>query len=105
MPVNSLRRLSQRYEYGKLKYGNAEAFKDGLPVSDCIDSMFRHLLQYLEGDNSEDHMAAIAWGAFAIMYYEENVPQFQDIELRKKFTTSRGSFKYIQKVIKKGEFK
>ena len=105
MPMCGLRRLAQRYEYGKLKYGKAEAYKDGLPVTDSMDSMFRHMVSYLEGDNSEDHMAAIAWGAMCIMHMEEHVPKFQDIPARKKFTKAKGDFEYLKKNIEGGFFK
>lgn len=97
IPANGMRRVAQRYEYGKIKYGNASAYKDGLPVSDCLDSIFRHLWAYLEGDNSEDHLAAVVWGCLAIMYYEEVKPQWQDIPARKRYSVKRGSFNYIQK--------
>ena len=99
MPSNALRRLSQRYEYGHIKYGDSAAYKDGLPVSDCLDSIFRHLVSYMDGDNSEDHLAAIAWGCFAIMYYEEEKPRWQDLKNRKKYTKGKGSFNYIEKYI------
>ena len=105
MPMCGLKRLAQRYEYGKLKYGKADAYKDGLPVQDSIDSMFRHLVSYLEGDNSEDHMAAIAWGALCVMHVEENVPKFQDVPGRKKFTKAKGDFEYLKKNIEGGFFK
>lgn len=98
MPMNALRRLAQRYEYGQLKYGKAAAYKDGLPVSDTCNSIFRHVIAYLEGDNSEDHMAAIAWNAFCVMYMEECRPQFQDVESR----ATINDFNYIERAIKEG---
>lgn len=94
IPPNALRRLGQRYEYGHLKYGNTEAFKDGLPISTCIDSIYRHLLAYIEGDNTEDHMAALAWNAFAVMLYEEKLPQWQDLKVRQDIT----QFDYLKEV-------
>ena len=35
--------------------------------------MFRHLLKWMAGDESEDHLAAIAWNAMAIMHYQEMI--------------------------------
>lgn len=85
MPMVALRRLAQRYEYGAIKYGKSEGYKDGLPVSDCWDSAIRHLIEYMDGDNSEDHLAACVWNCFAMMEMEVNNPKWQDIEARKKF--------------------
>lgn len=85
MPMNALTRVSRRYEYGAVKYGNAAAYKDGLPVSDCWDSAMRHLVAYMSGDNSEDHLAACIWNCMAMMYMEEKKPKWQDISERRKF--------------------
>jgi hypothetical protein len=83
--MNALTRVSRRYEYGAVKYGNAAAYKDGLPVSDCWDSAMRHLVAYMSGDNSEDHLAACIWNCMAMMYMEEKKPKWQDIPERRKF--------------------
>lgn len=82
MSTAGLRRLSARYKYGFIKYGASDNYKKGLPASDCIDSCFRHLVAYLEGDNSEDHLAAVAWNAFCIMEMECNNPKYCNITTR-----------------------
>ena len=34
--------------------------------------MIKHVVRYLqEGNEKDDNLAAIAWGAFALMHYEE----------------------------------
>lgn len=101
MPMNSLRRLAQRYEYGQLKYGKSDAYKDGLPVLDCMDSLLRHAVAYMDGDNSEDHMAAIAWNAFAVMFMEEENPKWQDIKSRSELSKENGDFEYLRKELEK----
>lgn len=78
-----LTRLGQRYEYGHRKYGASDNYKKGLPISGCMDSIMRHWMAYLDGDNSEDHMAAIAWNAFCIMENEVMNPEYQDIPARR----------------------
>lgn len=83
MSTIALKRLAGRYLYGQLKYGASDNYKKGLPISDCWDSAMRHLVEYMEGDNSEDHLAAVAWNCFAMMEIEEKRPEFQDIEARK----------------------
>lgn len=84
-PPCAMKRLAARYEYGADKYGQPEEFKKGLPVSDCMDSLLRHAFEYLDGDNSEDHMAAIAWNAFAIMHMEQPsmAGKWQDLPQRR----------------------
>lgn len=101
IPPIAMKRLSQRYELGQVKYGKSEAFKDGIPVSRNFDSAMRHLWQYLDGDNSEDHLAAIVWNCFAIMEMEVNNPKWQDLKSRKKFRNE--CKEYLEYT--KGEFK
>lgn len=82
VPTVALKRLSHRYQYGEMKYGATDNFKKGLPVSNCWDSAMRHLVAYMDGDNSEDHLAAVAWNVFAIMEMEKSHPEMVDIETR-----------------------
>jgi len=70
IPPCSLRRLAKHYENGAHKYGDRN-WEKGQPLSSYVDSMLRHGQDYLSGDRSEDHLAAIAWNAFAIMFTEE----------------------------------
>lgn len=86
MSMVGLRRLSHRYEYGARKYKASDDYKKGLPTSHCFDSAMRHLVSYMMGDNSEDHLAAVAWNVFCIMEMEENNPKWQDIPTRQQFT-------------------
>ncbi len=45
----------------------------GLPISQCIASLERHLLAYKLGLQDEDHMAAIRTNAGFILHYEEEI--------------------------------
>lgn len=54
-------------------------WKKGQPYSRAYASLFRHLIQWREGDRSEDHISAVAWNAFALMYYEERMPELNDL--------------------------
>ena len=72
IPPYSLRRLAKHYENGAIKYGDRN-WEKGQPISSYLDSMLRHGQDYLKGDRSEDHMAAVSWNAFAIMYTLEMV--------------------------------
>lgn len=82
IPPGPLRRLAIHYERGGAKYGDHN-WESGLPTSWYMDSLLRHAFQYLAGDVLEDHLAAIAWNAFAIMHTEEFLLDFQDIPARR----------------------
>lgn len=72
IPPYSLLRLARHYENGAVKYGDRN-WEKGQPIASYIDSMLRHGQDYLKGDRSEDHLAAVAWNAFAAMFTEELV--------------------------------
>lgn len=69
---HGLRRLALRYEAGARQKGERN-WEGGFPVSRCVDSALRHLTDYLTGDRTEDHLAAVAWQMFAAMEFEEQV--------------------------------
>ena len=66
----ALTRLSRHYQAGSLKYSDRN-WEKGMPFSRYTASMFRHLIAWMQKDDSEDHLAAIAWNAFAIMHHQE----------------------------------
>lgn len=76
-----LRRLARWYQLGAEKYADRN-WEKGVPISSCINSAFRHLIKYMLGMDDEDHLAAIAWNIFAVMHFEEVMPQMQDIPSR-----------------------
>ncbi len=69
---HALKRLAQHYENGAVKYGDRN-WEKGQPVSRYLDSAIRHLYDYLAGDRSEDHLAAVAWNAMAAIETEKRV--------------------------------
>lgn len=78
IPTGPLRRLADLYARGAIKYDDNNWMK-GQPYSRAYASLFRHLIAWREGDRDEDHIAAVAWNAFAIMYYEDNKPELDDL--------------------------
>ncbi len=78
-----LKRLALRCMYGKIKYGCDRGWAYPRPSSTYIDSIFRHLTQYLLGDDSEDHLAAAIWNIQALMFNEEHSKKFHDIVERR----------------------
>jgi hypothetical protein len=78
IPPYPLYRLAMHYTNGANKYGENNWTK-GMPMSRTWESLERHVQSYKEGDMSEDHLAAIAWNAFALMWYGERMPETNDL--------------------------
>lgn len=74
IPAYPLERLAKHYENGAKRYSDNNWCK-GMPVSRCLDSLLRHANHYKAGKTDEDHLSAIVFNAFAIIYYEEMVRQ------------------------------
>lgn len=53
-------RLARHFENGAVKYGD-DNWRKGLPLRRFIDSAFRHLCQYANGEEGEDHLTAAIW--------------------------------------------
>lgn len=66
-----LYRLAMLHVRGSDKYGDYN-WELGQPTSRVLDSLMRHVEDYRRGDRTEDHLAAIAWNAFAIMHFEDS---------------------------------
>jgi len=78
LPPSGVRRLAKHYENGAIKYGDRN-WQLGQPSSRYMDSLLRHAFSYLDGKRDEDHLAAIAWNAFGIIYNEEVLPDMDDL--------------------------
>jgi len=79
IPPEPLFRLARIYQLGAEKY-EPNNWKKGIQWSLCLDSMERHLQKWKRGDKDEDHLAIVAWRAFALMYYEEKHKELCDID-------------------------
>ena len=69
LPPDALRAAARRFEDGALKYGRNN-WQKGIPLSRYVDSLYRHLWQYIEGDTTEDHGGAIIWNAMCLVQTE-----------------------------------
>jgi len=65
IPVRSLRKLAKRFEDGAEKY-NRDNWKQGIPLSRYVDSLYRHLWAFMDGDDTEDHLGAVIWNAVCL---------------------------------------
>lgn len=62
-----IRRLAVRLEEGALKYDRGN-WRKGIPLSRAVDGIKRHTDQAAQGDQSEDHLAAIAFGVMLMQF-------------------------------------
>lgn len=72
LPPEAITRLAQHYENGAKKYADRN-WEKGLPLSRFIDSAFRHLMQFMAGDRTEDHLAAILWNISGYIWTEKKI--------------------------------
>jgi len=78
IPTGPLRRLADLYARGAVKY-DENNWRKGQPYSRAYASLFRHMMAWRDGDATEDHLAAVCFNAMAIMYYEDNKPELNDL--------------------------
>lgn len=57
-------------------------WEEGIPIHSMLDSAFRHLAKYMDGQTDEDHLCAAATNLLMAMWTEEKHPSMQDIPTR-----------------------
>jgi hypothetical protein len=67
IPNHSLFRLARLYEEGAKKYSERN-WERGQNLMSYLDSCFRHLNNLLNGEQTEDHAACVAWNIFGFMH-------------------------------------
>lgn len=100
----------QRFGYlmtaGARKYGDSNFLK-GMPSEVYLESLDRHLAAYLEGDRTEDHLAAIIFGAQGCMLNEQKegitAKHYYNMKTttKKKSTKTRRTAKSTRKTTKR----
>lgn len=65
--------LAKVYTYGAKKY-EPHNWQRGMPWSECADSLMRHLMCWLDGEDRDEesgllHMAHVAWNALTLVHY------------------------------------
>ncbi len=67
IPIWALKRLAELYGRGAKKYGdnNWQLANSGEELQRFKGSAWRHFTQYMQGDQDEDHMAAIMFNIIA----------------------------------------
>lgn len=83
LPACAILRLSKHFQNGAKKYCERN-WELGIPISCYMDSAIRHLMNYLDGQNDEDHLCAAAWNCLCAMWTEEKYPELQDLPSRRE---------------------
>ena len=73
-----LRRLAETYAEGAARHGERN-WELGMPASALINHAMRHINLWMDGDDSEDHLAHAAWNLLGCMHFEETRPDLIDI--------------------------
>lgn len=74
-------------------------WEKGLPIHSMVDSAFRHLAKYVNGQTDEDHLCAAATNLLMAMWMEEKKPEMQDIPTRPDFDRTIEHIPYDRNVI------
>lgn len=82
LPWCAILRVSRHMEDSLTHYPERN-WEKGLPIHSTIDSAFRHLAKYMDGQTDEDHLCAAATNLLMAMWLEEKKPETQDIPTRK----------------------
>ncbi len=82
VPPRQLLELAKHYGVGSKKYDDHNWAK-GYKWSLSYDALMRHLLAFWDGEDIDaetgsKHIIAVAWHAFALSYFMDNFPQFDD---------------------------
>lgn len=78
LPWAAIIEVSKHCERGAVKYGEHNVDK-GIPVHSFIDSAFRHLAKYTDGQTDEPHLIAAAWNLLWAIQMELKHPELCDV--------------------------
>lgn len=84
IPLFLIRPMIEVGQQGEHKYGTYNYLK-GLKVSDCLDSLMRHLddatdpnRSDIDAETKKHHLYSVAWNALVAAYMIENRPELDD---------------------------
>ena len=72
LPTIPIRRVAEIYRKGALKYQNWNWVR-GIPLSRFLDSAKRHLDQFAEGQEDEDHLHQAIWHLMGLSHTQEMI--------------------------------
>lgn len=79
---------------GAKNYGDSNWLL-GMPTSQYLESVDRHLAQYLNGDRSEDHLSAIIFGIQGCMINEQKEGISEDYYFKKEEVSNLKNIKEL----------
>lgn len=74
LPCKAIKRLAKHFQNGAKRYAERN-WELGQPLHSYMDSAMRHLFNHLDGDRSEDHLAACAWNVLCLIETQERIEQ------------------------------
>lgn len=82
IPPGALEELAKLYTFGAKKY-DARNWQKGIKFSRVLAAMQRHIELFRQGETCDkehkmNHMASVAWGAFALIEFCKHLPEFDD---------------------------
>jgi hypothetical protein len=95
----AIRRLAAVCEQGAKHQGD-RTWEKGIPFSRLLNSAKRHITQFEEGHDDEDHLAMAMWRLHAMIHFSETRPDLNDLPNHGKTkvimgaTTSRNTNSY-----------
>ncbi len=84
IPPEALYAYGRAFAEGAKKYGLHNWLK-GFPFSVLMNHAQHHLLAYMGGDRSEDHLGHAIWNIGAMIYFQEHRPELNDLPPYKNF--------------------
>lgn len=81
LPWAAIWEVAKHCEAGAVKYGERNVNR-GIPTHSLLDSAFRHLCRYMEGETDEPHLTAAAWNILWAIWMEKKHQNMQDIPTR-----------------------
>lgn len=70
IPTRAIKRVAIQYQLGAAKYDDRN-WEKGIPFSRMVSSAKRHIDQWIEGELTEDHLAAACFNLLGLMHFEE----------------------------------
>ena len=78
IPPEALEAYGNAYAEGASKYGLHNWLK-GFKFGGLVNHAMHHLLQFIKGDESEDHLGHAMWNIGALIYFRKHRPDLNDL--------------------------